>query len=220
MDAQSFATVFSHIDEYWSGFFRTLITSLAALVMSFILGFTIASLRVSGVKPLAFCARWYVEFLRNTPLLVQIFFLYYALPQLHIGFLNLSGFQAGMLGLTFYTAAYIAEIVRAGIQSVPKGQMEAARSSGLSYYQAMVFIILPQAFRIVIPPLGSQFINLVKNSAVLTFFAGYDLMYVADSLQGSTGQVFPVYILAGVFYLILTIPLSILVNFLERKLLV
>lgn len=220
MDLDSFITVLSHIDQYWSGFIRTLITSIAALIMSFILGFTIASLRVSGIKPLAFLARWYVEFLRNTPLLVQIFFLYYALPQLNIPFLNLSGFQAGMLGLTFYTAAYIAEIVRAGIQTVHSGQMEAARSSGLSYYQAMVHIILPQAFRIVIPPLGTQFINLVKNSAVLTFFAGFDLMYIADSLQGSTGEVFAVYIIAGLFYLIITIPLSVLVNFLERKLLV
>lgn len=220
MDLDSFITVLSHIDQYWSGFVRTLITSIAALIMSFILGFTIASLRVSGIKPLAFLARWYVEFLRNTPLLVQIFFLYYALPQLNIPFLNLSGFQAGMLGLTFYTAAYIAEIVRAGIQTVHSGQMEAARSSGLSYYQAMVHIILPQAFRIVIPPLGTQFINLVKNSAVLTFFAGFDLMYIADSLQGSTGEVFAVYIIAGLFYLIITIPLSVLVNFLERKLLV
>ncbi|WLD93326.1 amino acid ABC transporter permease [Alkalihalobacillus sp. AL-G] len=220
MDVESFVTVLSHIDQYWSGFVRTLTTSIAALIMSFILGFTIASLRVSGIKILAFFARWYVEFLRNTPLLVQIFFLYYALPQLNIGFLNLSGFQAGMLGLTFYTAAYIAEIVRAGIQTVHSGQMEAARSSGLSYFQAMVHIILPQAFRIVIPPLGTQFINLVKNSAVLTFFAGYDLMYVADSLQGSTGEVFAVYIIAGGFYLMMTIPLSVLVNFLERKLLV
>lgn len=218
MDIDSFVTVLAHIDEYWSGFIRTLLTSIAALLLSFILGFTIASLRVSGIKFLAFCARWYVEFLRNTPLLVQVFFLYYALPQLHIGFLNFTGFQAGMLGLTFYTAAYIAEIVRAGIQTVPSGQMEAARSSGLSYYQAMRYIILPQAFRIVIPPLGTQFINLVKNSAILTFFAGYDLMYIADSLQGSTGEVFAVYIIAGLFYLIITIPLSVVVNILERKL--
>jgi putative glutamine transport system permease protein len=220
VDVQSFVTVLSHIDEYWSGFITTLTTSIAALIMSFILGFTIASLRVSGIKVLVFCARWYVEILRNTPLLVQVFFLYYALPQLHIGFLNFSGFQAGMLGLTFYTAAYIAETVRAGIQTVHSGQMEAARSSGLSYIQAMIYIILPQAFRIVIPPLGSQFINLIKNSAILTFFAGYDLMYIADSLQGSTGKVFAVYIIAGLFYLILTIPLSILVNYLERRLLI
>lgn len=220
MGIDSFMTVFSHIDEYWSGFFRTLSTSVAALIMSFILGFTIASLRVSGVKILEFLSRWYVEILRNTPLLVQVFLLYYALPQLKISFLNLSGFQAGMLGLTFYTAAYIAEIVRAGIQSVHSGQMEAARSSGLSYFQAMVYIILPQAFRIVIPPLGTQFINLIKNSAILTFFAGYDLMYIADSLQGSTGEVFAVYIVAGLFYLLMTIPLSVLVNYLERKLLV
>ncbi|HET7616400.1 MAG TPA: amino acid ABC transporter permease, partial [Bacillales bacterium] len=170
-----FVSVFSHLDMYWSGFMRTLMTSVIALVLSLALGLIIAGLRVSGVKPLAFVARWYVEFLRNTPLLVQVFFFYYALPQLHIGFLNFSGFEAGVLGLSFYTAAYVAEIVRAGIQSIEAGQMEAARSSGLTYAQAMVHIIFPQAFRIVVPPLGTEYINTVKNSAILAFFAGADL---------------------------------------------
>ncbi|MFC4619321.1 amino acid ABC transporter permease [Camelliibacillus cellulosilyticus] len=209
---------FANLNQYWHGFFVTLETSVVALVFSLILGFFIASCRVSGIKILAFIARWYVEFLRNTPLLVQVFFFYYALPQLHLSWLNLTGYQAGMLGLTFYTAAYIAENVRAGIQSIDKGQLEAARSSGLSYYKAMIYIILPQAFRIVIPPLGTQFINLVKNSAVLAFFAGMDIMYMADSLQGSSGEVFGVYTMAAVFYLIITIPLTILVNYLEKKL--
>jgi aspartate/glutamate/glutamine transport system permease protein len=193
----------SHIDQYWSGFAVTLKTSVIALILSFIIGFIIASLRVSGIRPLEFIARWYVEFLRNTPLLIQVFFFYYALPQLHV---------------SFYTAAYIAEIVRAGIQSIDKGQLEAARSSGLSYVKAMIYVILPQAFRIVIPPLGTQFINLVKNSAVLAFFAGMDIMYLADSLQGSSGEVIGVYTMAAVFYLIITIPLTILVNYLEKKL--
>ena len=133
----NFAIPLSHMDQYWSGFAVTLKTSVIALILSIIIGFIIASLRVSGIRPLAFIARWYVEFLRNTPLLVQVFFFYYALPQIPISWLNLSGYQAGMLGLTFYTAAYIAEIVRAGIQSIDKGQLEAARSSGLSYTKAM-----------------------------------------------------------------------------------
>ncbi|HEU5139354.1 MAG TPA: amino acid ABC transporter permease [Bacillales bacterium] len=215
-----FSAVFSNLDLYWSGFLRTLETSLIALVLSLALGLLIAALRVSGIKPLAFCARWYVEFLRNTPLLVQVFFFYYALPQLNLGFLNFTGFQAGVLGLSFYTAAYVAEIVRAGIQSIESGQMEAARSSGLSYTQSMIYIIFPQAIRIVIPPLGTEYINTVKNSAILAFFAGADLMYVADSLQGSTGAIFAVYTTAGIFYLIITIPISVFVNYLEKKLLV
>ncbi|HEX6923428.1 MAG TPA: amino acid ABC transporter permease [Bacillales bacterium] len=214
----NFSAVFSNLDLYWSGFLRTLETSLIALVLSLVLGLLIAALRVSGVKPLAFCARWYVEFLRNTPLLVQVFFFYYALPQLNLGFLNFTGFQAGVLGLSFYTAAYVAEIVRAGIQSIESGQMEAARSSGLSYTQAMIYIIFPQAIRIVIPPLGTEYINTVKNSAILAFFAGADLMYVADSLQGSTGAIFAVYTTAGIFYLIITIPISVFVNYLEKRL--
>lgn len=220
MDVESFAVVMDNMDQFLSGFGRTLSTSVIALILSFIIGFAIATLRVSGIRPLVFFARWYVEFLRNTPLLVQVFFFYYVLPQMKISIFNLSGYEAGLIGLTFYTAAYIAEIVRAGIQSIHRGQMEAARSSGLSYVQAMVYIILPQAFRIVIPPLGNQFINLVKNSAVLAFFAGADLMYVADSLQGTTGEVYSIYITAGIFYLMITIPLSIMVNYLERKLVI
>ncbi|WP_133580110.1 amino acid ABC transporter permease [Aureibacillus halotolerans] len=207
----------NNLDLYWGGFVTTLTTCVIALLLSFVLGFLIAIMRVSTVGWMRFISRWYVEFLRNTPLLVQVFIFYYALPTLEIDWLNFDGFQAGMLGLTFYTAAYIAENIRSGIQSVPSGQLEASRSSGLSYLQSMIFIILPQAFRIATPPLGNQFINLIKNSAVLAFFAGGDIMYVADSLQ-SSGAVFPVYITAGIFYLILTIPMSVFVNFLERKL--
>lgn len=123
-----------------------------------------------------------------------------------------------MLGLTIYTAAFIAEAIRAGIMAVPKGQLEAARSSGLTYSQAMRFIILPQAIKIVIPPLGNQFINLVKNSSVLGIVAGFDLMYQADLVSSQTYVVFDVYIFVALFYLVLTIPLSLGVGYLEKRL--
>lgn len=130
----------------------------------------------------------------------------------------LSGFQAGTIALSIYTAAFIAEAIRAGILSVDKGQMEAGRSSGLTYIQTMRYIILPQAIKIVIPPLGNQFINLVKNSSILGVVAGLDLMYFGDSISSATYVVFDVYIFVAVFYLILTIPLSLFVGYLERRL--
>ncbi|ELK42788.1 glutamine ABC transporter permease, partial [Brevibacillus agri BAB-2500] len=130
----------------------------------------------------------------------------------------LAPFVAGTLGLTVYTAAFIAETIRAGIQAIPKGQMEAARSSGLTYNQAMRYIILPQAIKVVIPPMGNQFINLVKNSSVLGVIAGLDLMYFGDLISADTFVTFDVYIFVAVFYLILTLPLSLLVGYLERRL--
>ena len=121
---------------------------------------------------------------------------------------KLSGFQAGTIGLTLYTSAFIAETVRAGINSIGTGQMEGARSNGMTYVQAMRYVILPQAMKIVIPPLGNQFVNLVKNSSVLAFVAGFDLMY----------QTIDTYIIVGLFYLILTLPLSYYMRHLEKKL--
>ncbi|EID44308.1 polar amino acid ABC transporter, permease protein [Parageobacillus thermoglucosidasius TNO-09.020] len=127
-------------------------------------------------------------------------------------------FTAGTLGLTVYTAAFIAEVIRSGILAVPKGQTEAARSSGLTYLQTMRYIILPQAIKIVIPPLGNQFINLVKNSSVLGVIAGLDLMYFGDLISSETFVTFDVYIFVALFYLVLTIPLSLGVGYLERRL--
>lgn len=164
---------------------------------------------MAPVKPLNWLGTAYVEFIRNIPVLVIIFFTYLA------G--NFGGMTAGTIGLTIYTAAFIAEAIRAGIMSVPKGQMEAARSTGLSYGQAMRLVVLPQAIKIVIPSLGNQFINLVKNSSLLAVVAGGDLMYQGDLISAKTYVTFDTYILVAFFYLILTIPLSLGVGFLEKR---
>lgn len=187
----------------------TIIASLIALLSSFILGTLIAVLRMAPIKPLNWLGTAYVEFIRNIPVLVIIFFTYLA------G--NFGGMTAGTIGLTIYTAAFIAEAIRAGIMSVPKGQMEAARSTGLSYGQSMRMVILPQAIKIVIPSLGNQFINLVKNSSLLAVVAGGDLMYQGDLISAKTYVTFDTYVLVALFYLILTIPLSLGVGFLEKR---
>jgi putative glutamine transport system permease protein len=210
-----FSILINNLDTYLEGFKNTVLASIIALVGSFIIGVIIAVMRIAPIKPLNWIGTAYVEFFRNIPLLVIAFFFYIGLPTIGI---TLPAFVAGTIALAIYTASFIAEAIRAGIQSVPKGQMEAARSSGLTYLQAMRIVILPQAIKIVIPPIGNQFINLVKNSAILGMIAGLDLMYFGDLVSARTFVTFPVYIFVAMFYLVLTIPLSFGVGYLERRL--
>ncbi|MCR6614844.1 amino acid ABC transporter permease [Bacillus velezensis] len=211
----NFSILTENFDMYMDGFLHTLLASFIALVGSFALGVLIAVMRITAFKPLQWIGTAYVEFIRNIPLLLITFVFYFGLPNAG---LRLDGFQAGTIALTIYTSAFIAEAIRAGILTVSKGQMEAARSSGFTCSQAMRYVILPQAVKIVIPPLGNQFLNLVKNSSILGVVAGLDLMYQADLVSSSTLVVFDVYIFVALFYLILTIPLSIGVHYLERRL--
>ncbi|WP_079913696.1 amino acid ABC transporter permease [Paenibacillus sp. 32352] len=214
MDAIQFHILWKYWDLYLEGFLNTLQASVIALVGSFLLGTLIAVMRISPVKPLNWLGTAYVEFIRNLPILLIVFLFFLGPSALGI---SLSGFAAGTLGLTIYTAAFIAEAVRAGIQAVPKGQTEAARSSGLTYGQTMGHIVLPQAMKMVIPALGNQFLNLVKNSSVLSVVAGLDLMYYADLISTKSFVTFSVYIFVAVFYLLITIPLSFGVAYLERR---
>jgi len=207
--------LFDHWDLFLQGFGNTLKASLLALVGSFVLGTIIAIFRIAPMRPLNWLGTAYVEFIRNIPLLLIVFLFFLGLPAVGV---RLEPFVAGTLGLTVYTAAFIAETIRAGIQAVPIGQTEAARSSGLTYIETMRYIILPQAIKVVIPPMGNQFINLVKNSSVLGVIAGLDLMYFGDLISADTFVTFDVYIIVGIFYLILTLPLSLLVGYLERYL--
>ncbi|SFC70196.1 amino acid ABC transporter membrane protein 1, PAAT family [Bacillus sp. OV322] len=206
----NFSLLTNNLDMFLEGFKNTVYASLIALAASLLLGTVLAVMRIAPFKPLNWLGTIYVEFIRNIPLLVITIFIFLVF--------KLSGLYAGILGLTIYTASFVAEAIRAGIMSVPQGQMEAARSSGLSYGQAMRIIILPQAFKIVIPPLGNQFINLVKNTSIISLVAGADLMYQGDLISSRTFVVFDVYIFVAMFYLILTIPLSLGVGYLEKRL--
>ncbi|WP_342047304.1 amino acid ABC transporter permease [Bacillus sp. OTU530] len=210
-----FSILTENLDMYLQGFKNTLIASLIALGGSFVAGTLIAVLRIAPSRPLNWIGAAYVEFIRNIPIILITFIFYFGLPTLNI---RMDGFTAGTIGLAVYTAAFIAEAIRAGIQSVPNGQMEAARSSGLTYVQAMYYVILPQAIKIVIPPLGNQFINLVKNSSILGVVAGLDLMYFGDLVASKTFVTFDVYIFVSLFYLIITVPLSLSVSYLEKRL--
>ena len=199
--------------DFISGFKFTIYASLLALVFSLIIGTLMAILQLSHNRIIRSLAKAYVAFFRNIPLLIIVMFFYVVAPMY---FYSFDGFQAGTIGLTIYTSAFIAETVRSGIQTVPKGQMEAGLSSGFSYAETMRFIVLPQAFKIVVPPLGNQFINLIKNSSILAMVAGLDLMYQGDLIASTTFNTFDTYIIVGLFYLILTLPLSYLMNYLDK----
>ncbi|MDT2827455.1 MAG: amino acid ABC transporter permease [Enterococcus viikkiensis] len=200
--------------DFFNGFKYTLYASLLALVFSLIIGTLMAILQLSHNGIIRRLAKSYVAFFRNIPLLIIVMFFYVVAPMY---FYSFDGFQAGTIGLTIYTSAFIAETVRSGIQTVPKGQTEAGLSAGFSYAETMRYIVLPQAFKIVIPPLGNQFINLIKNSSILAMVAGLDLMYQGDLIASNTFNTFDTYIIVGLFYLVLTLPLSYLMNFLDKR---
>ncbi|MYY56496.1 amino acid ABC transporter permease [Ligilactobacillus salivarius] len=207
------------LSENWqtflTGFENTILCSVIALFFSLIIGSIFAILQIVPSKLVRTIANVYIEIFRNIPLLVITMVFYVVVPQF---FIKLSGFTAGTIGLTLYTSAFIAETVRAGIKAVGVGQMEGARANGLTYWQTMRYIILPQAFKLVIPPLGNQFINLIKNSSVLAFVAGFDLMYQGDVIASASFETINTYLVVGVFYLILTLPLSYYMRYLEKKL--
>lgn len=210
-----FSILTNNSEMFIEGFKTTLFVSFLALIGSFVLGMLFAVCRIAPIKPLNWIGAVYVEFFRNIPLLIIVFFIFTGLPVIGI---RLNGFTSGAIALMIYTGAFIAEAIRAGILAVPKGQTEAARSSGLTYIQTMRYVILPQAIKIVVPPLGNQFINLVKNSSILSVVAAGELMYQGDLISAKTYVTFDVYIFIGLLYLIITIPLSLGVNSLEKRL--
>lgn len=211
---------FDIVAEYGPLLFKgTLLTiglSLASIVIGTVLGLLIGLGKMMQNKLLALPFNWYITFFRGTPLLVQILLIHFAVVPVFTGGTN--AIAAAIVTLSLNAAAYIAEIFRAGIQSIDKGQMEAARSLGMNHVQAMRYVILPQAFKRMIPPLGNEFIVLVKESSLASLIAAPELMYWGRAMQGQYYRVWEPYITAAVIYLILTLTLSFLLNRLERRL--
>ena len=197
-----------------SGFGITIFVTILGLVLALVIGILLGIMStLRGKVPRGF-SRAYVEFYQNTPLVIQVFFLYNGLP---IAGIVLPVLVVGVLGVGMYHGAYVAEIIRAGIQSITKGQMEAARSQGFGHWAAMRWVVLPQAMRTVLPPLANQALFLVRNTSVLAMIAGGDLMYRADSWSADTLYYGPAYIVTGVLYLIICYPLSRLARGLEAR---
>lgn len=196
------------------GFFTTVVIAGLGLVLALLLGMLFGVAGASPGRGGRRLSRLYVELIQNTPLVIQIFFLYHGLP--HLG-INLPVFSIGVLGVGIYHGAYIAEIIRAGIQSIPRGQLESAYSQGFGYWQAMRYIVLPQATRIVYPPITNQAVSLIKNTSVLAMVAGGELMYQADSWSSSNLYYAPAYIVTGLLYLSLCYPLASYACYLEKR---
>ena len=200
----------------------TIAISVCTLLLGFIVGVVICLGRISRNKVLSFLGRVYIEFLRGTPLLVQIYIIYFGFPTIGIKFPSLgpipSEYISAVVALAINSSAYIAEILRSGIQSIDKGQMEASRSLGLDYSTSMRLVIIPQALKNVLPALANEFIVLVKESSIVSVIGIQDLMYSADIVKGNTYLAFEPLLVAAMIYFILTFTLSKLVGLLEFKL--
>jgi len=194
----------------------TIILAFFTVLFGVILGLLLALMRISKSKVLNLIATAYVEFIRGTPLMVQIFIIYYALPDL-IG-VNLPEMVSAVLALSINSAAYVAEVIRAGIQAVDKGQMEASRSLGMPYGMAMRYIIIPQAIKNILPALGNEFITVIKESSVVSVIGIKELMYNADTVRGNTFRAFEPLIIAALMYFVMTFTLSKLMGRFERRL--
>jgi polar amino acid transport system permease protein len=195
------------------GLIMTLRITAWSLILSMAIGLITALLRLSNSFMARIVARGYLELIRNTPLLVQIFFLYFVLAPI-FGF---SRFFAGVLALSLFEGAYASEIFRAGILSIQRGQWEAAHSLGLSIFDTYRWIILPQAIRRILPPLTSQAISLIKDSALVSTIAIYDLTMEGRAVIAETFLTFEIWFTIAFMYLLVTIFLSIVVNVLENR---
>jgi putative glutamine transport system permease protein len=217
------AIAFQFPELFFGGLWVTVQISALGLAGALILGTIAALMRTAPIRPLRWLGAAYVEFFRNTPLVVHLFFLFLGLPLIGFRFSTdtfESIFRAAVTGMALYHGAYVAEVVRGGLLGVDKGQIEAARTLGLSYAQMLRYVQLPQTFRAVIPPIGNIAIALVKNTSLASTIGVTELLFAAEIVESRTFRAEEAFAAATLLYLLLTIPLGITVNVLERRLLV
>ncbi|MFR5601870.1 MAG: amino acid ABC transporter permease [Lachnospiraceae bacterium] len=214
-DVSRWEALFRVSDDYLAGFTMTLKVALTGLLLALALGVIFGILSSSRSRVLKVIARIYVEFFQNTPLAIQVFCYYNCLPFLIGG--RVPKFLLGVIGVGIYHGAYISEVIRTGIEGVPRGQFDAAYSQGFDYMQTMRYIILPQTMKVILPPLANQALNLVKNTSVLSMVAGLDLMYHADSWASDRGFFVQAYLACAVLYFVICFPLARLARWLEVR---
>ena len=208
------------IEEFglvWGGFLATLSLTAVAGVLSLVLGTVLAAFRVSPIGPLRTFGTLYVEIVRNTPLTLMFFFWVFVAPSFGFVFPEL-GFWPAIVSLTLYTSAFVCESIRSGVNSVGVGQAEAARSVGMNFWQTLLNIVLPQAWRSAIPPLISVLIALAKNTSIAAGFAFTELVAISQRLANRhPSDVIEVIVGVALMYLLITIPLGLLASTIERK---
>lgn len=206
--------MFENIPRYIDATILTLKLGVVGIILSIIVGLLISILIFYKVRILSRISKIYIELSRNTPLLIQLFFLFYGLPKVGI---KLSGFTCGVIGLTFLGGSYMAEAIRGGLEAVSKGQIESGLSIGLSKVQTFRYVILPQAISIAIPSIGANCLFLLKETSIVGAIAVADLMFLAKDIIGMEYKTTEALFLLVVFYLIILLPVSAFISHLEKK---
>lgn len=215
---------FSFLSGYMPYFFDgvkwTLLISLISVICGVLLGAILTFMKRSKftifkINPLKVIATVYIEIIRGTPMLLQIMIVYYAFDEL-LG-INMAPLPAGIIAVSLNSAAYVSEIIRAGIDAVDKGQYEAARSLGMSQFMAMKLIVMPQAISNILPAIGNEFVTVIKESSMASVIGVGELMYSAKVVTGRTFRAFEPLIIAAVFYFVITFTLGRLMNYIERR---
>ena len=207
--------VLDNLDVFWRGMRTTASLTVLSFAVALVVGVVVAACRVSPVPPLRLAGALYVETVRNTPLTVLMVLFYFGLPEVDLG---MARFTAAVVVLGGYTGAFVAEMVRSGINAVGRGQAEAARALGLTFPQVLTAVVLPQALRTVVAPLGGLFVALIKNSSIASVIAVEELAFQTQDLANSTAQTIPIFLGSAVAYLVLTVPSGVVIELLDRRL--
>ena len=223
-----FANVWLTIEKYYRFFLEgvqnTLIIAFFSVFIGTLLGILMAMARLSNFKPLKWLATAYIEFFRGTPLMVQLMFIFYGLPMIGVTFPdvpfieNFQRFAAGIVAMSLNSCAYVAEVIRSGIQAVDIGQMEAARSLGFKKSQAMLLVVLPQAIRNILPALGNEFVTVIKESSIVSVIGIADLMYRTNGVKAKNYKTLECLFIAAMIYFIMTFIGGRLISAMERRL--
>lgn len=206
--------VLDNLDRFWSGIHTTISLTLLSWVLAFVIGVVVASFRVSPVPPLRWAGATFVELVRNCPLAVLFVVFFFGFPKIGLIY---RPFTSAVIVLSVYTAAFVAEAVRAGLNTVAVGQAEAARSLGMTFPQVLGTVVMPQALRSVVAPLGNLFIALTKNTSIAYTISVVELTGTAYRIGNQAAEFFPPFLGAAIGYLLLTIPSGWALGFLERK---
>lgn len=209
----NWTVILDYYPLFMKGVALTLQISGLALLFSLPLGFFLGWCRLSQNRLISIIAEIYIETIRGIPLLVLLLWIFFVLGR----FLDLGEFWSGVAGLAAFSAAFVAEIVRAGIQSVPRGQEEAARSLGLTHFQTMKYIVLPQALRTVLPPLASQYIILIKDSSLVSVISVADLTLAARNVVASSFRSIEVWTFTALLYFVMSFTLSRIIRLIEKR---
>ena len=202
------ADYFANFGQFAKGFFYTLGMAVCALIVALLLGLIFGAMSSSRNKLAKAISRVYVEIFQNTPLLVHFVFVFYGLSILTNGLIKVPALWTSVLCVGVYTGAYMSEVIRSGIESIPRGQTEAALSQGFTYRETMSIIILPQAVRIIIPPMINQVVNLIKNTSTVAIISGADIMFTAKAWAYDTTNYVPAFAGAALLYFIMCFPVA------------